>query len=131
MRLRSGDAFCGRQSLTLKATHRADHGIGDAGIAAGGIDQDLFRREQAGALAFANHIECGAVFDGTAGIEVFGFAVDFNARKGARHLLQPKQRSVADIANDVVRYGRRDRSGGHIAGGSPGVESGQSPSYNW
>ena len=81
-----------------------DHGIGDAGIAAGGIDQDFVRREQAGTLAFHDHVQSRAVFHAAAGVEILGLTVDFNARKRGGHLAEAQQGRVADISNDTVRH---------------------------
>ena len=75
-------------------------------------------RQLAGALAFENHVERGAVFDGSARIEILGLAVDLDAGKVARDLLQPEQRRVADIADEVVRHGGRDCRRSHFAGRS-------------
>ena len=43
--------------LHLVAARRADHGVGDAGVAAGGVDQGLVAGQLAGTLAVQNHVE--------------------------------------------------------------------------
>ncbi len=75
-------------------------------------------RQQPGSLALANHIESSAVFHGAAGVEILGLAVDFDAGIGAPNLLQPKQRSVANVADQVVRFRGCGCSHCHFAGRS-------------
>ena len=61
-----GRSVLGQAEFHLITAHRADHGIGDARVAAGGIDQSFVRRQQPGLLALANHVERGAIFYGAA-----------------------------------------------------------------
>jgi hypothetical protein len=47
MRLRSGETLEGMASMDGKAERRAEHGEGDAGVAAGGVEQSFAGNEQA------------------------------------------------------------------------------------
>ena len=58
-----------------------DHGVSDAGVAAGGVDDDFVGREAVGVFALEDHVEGGAILDGAAGVEVFGFCLDFDVGK--------------------------------------------------
>ena len=61
--------------------------------------------DAAGALAFANHVERGAVFHRSAGVEEFGLGVDFDAGKIGIQLREAKQRRVPD----QLQYGTTKR----------------------
>ena len=70
----------GRQhELHLVPAVGADHGVGDAGVAAGGIENRAARGSAAGALAIENHIQRRAVFHRSAGVEVLGLGEDLDA----------------------------------------------------
>ena len=111
------DGSVGRQAqLHLVAACRADHGIGDTGIAAGGIEDDVLGAKAAGALAIQDHVEARPILDRSAGIEVFGFGVDGDAGDLAGDLIQTQQRRVADGGQQVLRLGPDwigDESGSH------------------
>src|ERR1700691_1459409 len=51
-----------------KSLSRAQHGIGNAGVAAGGVKQSSAGSELTAAAAFGNDVGRGAVFHGTAGV---------------------------------------------------------------
>ena len=79
------DGGVGRQAqLDLVAAIGADHGVGDAGVAAGGVQDDALGIQAAGALAIQDHVEGGAVLHGAAGVEVFGLGEDLDAGELAR-----------------------------------------------
>ena len=68
-----------------------------------------------------DHAEGGAVFDGAAGVEPFGFGAEFDVREVFADALEPQQRRVADAIDQglaVVVRGRRDRrfGGGRVHG---------------
>ena len=87
----------GQAQLDLVALQRADHGVGDAGIAAGGVEQGAVVGQPAGPLAIQDHVQPGAVFHRPAGIEELRLGVDFDARKLRIQLRQAQQRRVADL----------------------------------
>src|SRR5262249_41459453 len=49
------------------AAFRADHRVGDAGVAAGGVDEDLVARQEPAALAVEHHVERRPVLHAAAG----------------------------------------------------------------
>jgi len=112
------DALAFRRSVGRKAefhlvtARRAYHGIRDSGITAGGIDDGFVLREGAGFFAFKNHVQRGPVLHGPSGIEVLGLGVNLDARVLRRNPGQSQQRSVSDVAADVMGH-----AGGRHAGG--------------
>ena len=58
----------------LESESGAEHGVGDAGVAAGGIEQNLSGSEFAVAACFGHNAGGGAIFDGSAGVIPFGLA---------------------------------------------------------
>ena len=87
------------------AERGADHGVGDAGVAAGGVDDGFAGSESAGFQAGLDHAECGAVFDGAAGIEPFGFGGEFDVGELAADAFESQQRRVADAIEDGLPCG--------------------------
>ena len=68
--------------------------------------------EPAGALAVEDHVERRAVLHGTAGVEVFGFAVDLDAGEVGGDIFQADQGSIADGVEQGLGVGAgqfRDR----------------------
>ena len=107
MRLRSVGGVGRQAQLDLVAAVGADHGVGDAGVAAGGIENDAAMIQLAGALAVEHHIQRCAVFDRAAGVEVLGLAEDLDIGKLAGNLVQAHQRRVADGLEQRLRRGPR------------------------
>ena len=90
-----GDA--GRHGeLDGKADRCAEHGEGDAGVAAGGVEQGLTGREQAAGAGVGHHGGCGAVFDAAAGIGPLGLGQEGDAGESADDLVQADERGRAD-----------------------------------
>src|SRR5690349_17839374 len=59
----------------------ADHSVGDASVAASGVDDGFAGSESTGFQAGLNHAERGAVFYGTTGVEPFGLGGEFDVRE--------------------------------------------------
>src|SRR5580693_3341785 len=57
-----------------KSFGRAEHGIGNSGVAAGGVEQSLAGTELTAAAAFGNNVGRGAIFHRAAGVVPFGLA---------------------------------------------------------
>ena len=95
----------GQAELDLISFVCADHGVGDAGVAAGGIEDDFAGGELAGALAFQDHVEGGAVLDGAAGIEKLGLGVDLDAGEVGGDAVEADEGGVADQAEQVRSAG--------------------------
>jgi len=89
-----------------KSERRAKHGIGDARVAAGGINQSLSRSEFARAACFGHNAGGGAIFDGSTGVVPFGLAQKvyvvnlsmggLRIGKIAEERVERQQRRVAD-----------------------------------
>ena len=86
----------GKAEFHSIAERGADHGVGDAGVAAGRVEDYFAGAQVAGAFAGADHGIGGAVFHGAAGIEPFGFGVKFHVGEGGGDAFEAKERSVAD-----------------------------------
>src|ERR1041385_2626025 len=65
------------------AEHAADHRQRDAGIARGGVDDGLPRRELAALDALLDHLERRSVFHRAAGVEAFELRENFHSRGDA------------------------------------------------
>ncbi len=87
------------------AARGADHGIGNAGVAACGIQNGVLGTEAAGALAIEDHVEAGTVLYRSAGIEVFRLGVDGDAGHLAADLFQAQQWRVANGGQQVLSLG--------------------------
>ena len=59
----------GQAELDFITLDRADHRVGDSGVAGGRVEQDFIVGEAAGSLAIEDHVEAGAVLHRPAGIE--------------------------------------------------------------
>src|ERR1700682_3427827 len=57
-----------------KSESSAEHGVGDAGVAAGGIQQNLSGSEFARGASFGHNAGGGTIFDGSPGVVPFGLA---------------------------------------------------------
>ena len=97
----------GENQLDLVAAIGADHGVGDAGIAAGGIENGPVVVQFAGALAIEHHVEGGPVLDAAAGVEILGLAVDFDAGELALNLFQAQQGRITDGREQRLGFGAR------------------------
>ncbi len=107
MRLRSGETFDGIASVTGKPHGRAQHRVGDSGVAAGGVQQVLvLRTAEQPALHRIQHDRLGgAILDGAAGIRPLRLAENLNAGKMLCQPLQTDQRGVADaIQNPAAKH---------------------------
>ena len=82
--------------LDAVAALGADHGVGDAGVAAGGVDQDLVLRQQPAPLAVQDHRHRRAVLDAAAGVVPLGLGKHLDAHAGLGHPAERQQRRVAD-----------------------------------
>ena len=119
----------GHQQLARVPVARGDHGVRDAGVAAGGIEDGLARRELSRQLAGANHAIRGPILHRTAGIVPFRLGENANARELMPDAQQGNQRRVANRPQQRVGVRRRqERSLAHRqAGLSPlGIVSIQS-----
>jgi hypothetical protein len=75
---------------------RSQHGEGDAGIAAGGVKQDLARDEAAVCQPLAQHSGRGTIFDAAARIGPLGLAKQRDIRQIVRDAFKAQERRVAD-----------------------------------
>ena len=92
-----GDGIGGEAQLHAITQRRADHGVGDAGVAAGGVQNGLAGSQRAAAFAFPNHVQRRAVFDRSARIEPLRLGVKTRRRDiGAADPLEAQKRRVAD-----------------------------------
>ncbi|MPM37749.1 hypothetical protein SDC9_84368 [bioreactor metagenome] len=83
----------------LVALDRGGEGQADAGVAAGGFDDQGSGREFAVAFGGFDHGQTDPVLDAAAGIEKFDFGQEFGSL--GRKPVDPHQRSVADGAQDA------------------------------
>src|SRR5579872_569421 len=74
----------------------AQHRVGNAGVPAGGVEQNLPCREAAAAAAFGNDAGGGTIFHRAAGVVPFGFAQQSYFRLKRRKMLETEQWGVAD-----------------------------------
>src|SRR5580704_10570950 len=86
----------GKAELHAVTERGADHGIGDAGVAAGRVENYFSGAQVAGAFAGADHGIASAVFHGAAGIEPFCFGVKFEVGEAGDDAFEAQERSVAD-----------------------------------
>ena len=88
-------AGVGRQAEPYPvAAGRAQQSVGDAGVAGGGVQNNLAGGELPAALAFQNHVERRAVFDRAAGVEPLRLEVELHLRELAPHPRHAQQRRV-------------------------------------
>ena len=101
MRLRSGVTFSGTHSVTLIAQRRADHRVGDAGVAGGGVEDHLPGRELRPTRSPSWIIRsAGPVLHRAAGVLPLGFRVQLDAGHVALDAPQADERRVADQVDD-------------------------------
>jgi hypothetical protein len=81
---------------------RAEHGVGDSGISAGGIEQNFTGTQQAFAAAFGNDVSGSAVFNGSAWVVPFGLTQEYYAGQIASNLVEAKERRVSDTLDQAV-----------------------------
>ncbi len=82
----------------------ADHGEGDAGVAAGAFDDDGVVVQPTARLGVLDDAKGEAVFDGAGGVEALGLGVE---RAVAVRDVQRDQRRVADERKDGRAWPRR------------------------
>ncbi len=102
------------------AERRANHGVSDAGIAAGGIDDAFAGRQLAGSEAGLDHAQGRAILDRASWIEPFRLSGKLDVWELLADPLQPEQGSVPDVIEDGVAdavglalSGREWFGGGH------------------
>ena len=88
--------------MTGKSFGRAQHGVGDAGVAAGGIEQNLAGAQLPAAASLGDDVGGGAIFHRSAGVIPFGLTQKCYARQVAGERIQTQQRSVADALDQAV-----------------------------
>ena len=96
MRLRSGGNVFGHAQRDRKTLRGADHGVSDAGIPAGGIEQDFARRKFSAALASAMMLEAARSLTDPPGLIHSALPSSSTPGRSRDNAFQPKQRSVAD-----------------------------------
>ena len=94
-----------------KSLSRAQHGIGNASVAAGGVEQDFAGSELAIAAAFGDDVGGGAVFHGATGVVPFGLAQKCHAGKMRGKAIKAQQRSVADAVQQTLARAHHLASG--------------------
>ena len=92
----------GMVSTSLYAARGAHHGQGDAGVAAGRLDDDGVRPDQPGRLGGVDHRHADAVLDAVGRVEVLQLGHDLGAG-AVGDPPEPDQRRVADQLGDVIR----------------------------
>ena len=108
---RSGEALAGRHSFTAIAFGRADHRVGDTGVPAGGIEQNLARHEPPVLSPSPDHIHAGRSFTEPPGLKNSAFAkTRTSPRAGGRDF---EQRRVADTLQKIGADHRLQR-GWHL-----------------
>mmetsp|Transcript_1667 Transcript_1667/g.2908 ORF Transcript_1667/g.2908 Transcript_1667/m.2908 type:complete len:493 (-) Transcript_1667:244-1722(-) len=116
-----GGLFIGDDDIFV-ATHGAYHGNGAASVAAGGGHDGAARAQLAFRLGARDNMVSDAVFDGTTGVEKFGFSKNFNARVGA----QEREVNHGRVADEfpclplVTDLGRGAATCGRLDGVGPG-----------
>src|SRR5208283_5167309 len=88
---RDGEGFGGSQ-----------HGVGDAGIAAGGVEKNLAGAKLATGAALGDDARGGAILDRSARVVPLGLAQKCYAGQVAGECVEAKQRSVADALDQAV-----------------------------
>ncbi len=83
----------------------AEHGIGDSGIAAGGVEKNLAGAKLTGAAGLGDDVGGSAVFDGSAGVIPFRFAQKGYARQVASERIEAEQRGISDAFDETVAKG--------------------------
>ena len=97
--LRAG--VTGEREFAFVPALGGDHGVGDAGVAAGGVDDDLVAREHPAAFAVEDHRHRRAVLHAAAGVVPFRLGADAHAgREVLPDAFERQQRRVADQIED-------------------------------
>ncbi len=91
----------GHRQHDRDASRRADHGQRDAGVAAGGLDDDGVRADEAGGLCRVDHADADAVLDAVGRVEELQLGQD-GGPSPVGDLVQTDERGVADQLGDVV-----------------------------
>ena len=89
---------------------RAEHGEGDAGVAAGGVEEGLAGDEQTAGAGVAHHGGRGAVFDASAGVGPLGFGQKRDALEAMHRPLKTDRAAWSRYAQ-----GARSRVVGGVA----------------
>ena len=90
--------------LDAIALGRADHGVGDAGVAAGAVEDDLARAQVAFRFGAADDAISGAVLDAAARVLPLGFCQDAHiGRQMLADAAEAKQRRIADLPLNIPR----------------------------
>ena len=100
MSLRALQTFDGITSATAHAERGAEQRVGDAGVAAGRVDQDLVAGEAPVREGVLHHPQRGAVLHGAAGVRELELGVDLDRGRLARHAREAHERRVADGLDD-------------------------------
>ncbi len=79
---------------------RAEHGVGDAGVAAGGVEEANAGAELLALEGVQDDGGGGAVLDGAAGVGPLRFAEDLNAGQLSREALQTHEGRIADAVEE-------------------------------
>ncbi len=93
-----------------KAQGRAQHGEGDAGVAAGGVEEGLAGSEQAACAGIADDGRGGAVLDAAAGVGPLGLGEKGDARIEARTVWSRRMSGVFPMRSGSVEP-RSDEAG--------------------
>ena len=88
--------------MTGKSFGRSQHGVGDAGVAAGGIEQNLAGTQLTAAAGFGYDVGGGAILDRSAGVIPLGLTQKCYARQVGGERIETQQRSVADPLDQAV-----------------------------
>src|SRR6185312_13350866 len=88
------------------------HGVGDAGVAAGGVEQAAGGADEAALLRVEDDGGGGAVLDGAAGVVPLRLAEDLDAGQTRGEAIELHQRGVADAFEDAgsKRFGGCDHA---------------------
>ena len=106
------DTGVGRhEQLDVVTAPRADHGVGDAGVAAGGVEDGALVIQLAQTLAVQDHVQRRTVLHRPAQVEILRFGVELDPRQPRRDPVQLQQRRIADGLEQRlgVRAGERFR----------------------
>src|SRR5260370_33011510 len=88
-----------------KSFGRAQHGIRDPSIAAGGIEQNLPGTELAAASGFGDDVSGGAIFNRSAGIVPFGLTQKCYTGQVGGERVETQEGSVADTLDQALTQG--------------------------
>jgi len=100
----AGDVF-GHAEGDGKSLSGTEHGVGDPGVAAGGIEENLAGAELGGAASLGDDVGGGAVLDGSAGVIPLGLTQKCYARKVGGERIQTQHGRVSDAVDQAVAEG--------------------------